>query len=100
VRPRINPVPVNALMAVQQAGFARGESQAMQVVGTVMNQLIQAGWTPPKPTVKNCCCNYGAAVAGEWPEFGCYLCEVHRHGMGEQPNEMCKRHRKALRGTR
>lgn len=43
----------------------------------------------------NCCCNYGAAVSGEWPEFGCYYCPRHQHSYGEQPHELCKRHRKA-----
>jgi len=47
-----------------------------------------------------CCCTWGAAVgkrhgvpSEEWPEFGCYQCPVHRAGMGEQPDELCKRHR-------
>lgn len=41
---------------------------------------------------KNCCCHYGIAVAGEYPEFGCARCPVHQAGLGEQPHELCKRH--------
>jgi hypothetical protein len=48
-----------------------------------------------------CCCNWGAAVgkrhgiaSGEWPEFGCAQCPVHQAGMGEQPDELCKRHKR------
>lgn len=40
----------------------------------------------------NCCCHYGIAVAGEYPEFGCAKCERHQAGLGEQPHELCKRH--------
>lgn len=41
----------------------------------------------------SCCCNYGGAVRGEWPEFECFCCQ--RHG-GElaTPTQMCKRHKK------
>lgn len=50
----------------------------------------------------NCCCRWGAARGGEWPEFGCYRCPIHQGGLGEQPDELCKRHylekvREALR---
>lgn len=43
---------------------------------------------------EQCCCSYGIAVSGEWPEFECFRCK--RHG-GEfaAPDEMCRRHRNA-----
>lgn len=48
-----------------------------------------------------CCCTWGAArgrrygvKSQEWPEFGCFQCPVHQGGMGEQPDELCKRHRR------
>lgn len=47
----------------------------------------------PKP-VTVCCCNYGSAVSGEWPEFECFRCERHA-GSFAQPDEMCRRHRSA-----
>lgn len=44
---------------------------------------------------KSCCCNYGAAVSGEWPEFECTLCPVHRgEGIAGDP-ALCRRHRRA-----
>lgn len=48
----------------------------------------------PRPPSTVCCCSYGAAVSGEWPEFECFRCA--RHG-GEfaAPDEMCRRHRTA-----
>jgi hypothetical protein len=39
----------------------------------------------------NCCCSYGAAVSGEWPEFGCFACPIHKAGLA-QVDELCKRH--------
>lgn len=39
-----------------------------------------------------CCCNYGAAVSGEYPEFGCAKCPIHKASLGE--TEVCKRHAK------
>jgi hypothetical protein len=45
-----------------------------------------------------CCCAWGAAVAGEYPEFGCYRCPVHQAGVGELPNELCRRHARETRG--
>jgi hypothetical protein len=51
--------------------------------------------------MNECCCNWGAAVgkrhgiaSQEWPEFGCAQCPVHQAGAGEQPDELCKRHRR------
>lgn len=41
----------------------------------------------------NCCCNYGCAVAGEWPEFGCFACPIHRGELASL-EELCKRHKK------
>jgi hypothetical protein len=52
--------------------------------------------TPPtkapkkKPTAP-CCCHYGAAVAGEWPEFECADCPVHQEAFGLVENR-CRRH--------
>lgn len=37
----------------------------------------------------NCCCAWGAAVAGEWPEFDRICCPIHRGRY-----KMCKRHAK------
>lgn len=39
---------------------------------------------------RNCCCNWGAAIKGEYPEFGCRDCQIHRGDLGEP--ERCKRH--------
>jgi hypothetical protein len=45
----------------------------------------------------NCCCDYGAAVSGEWPEFQKPCCRVHTDpimcDIPGKPEEMCKRHR-------
>lgn len=38
-----------------------------------------------------CCCNYGSAVSGEWPEFECFRCPEHGGTIG-RPTERCKRH--------
>lgn len=43
-----------------------------------------------------CCCNYGCAVADEWPEFECYACPIHKAGLAS-PNELCKRHKREKR---
>lgn len=40
-----------------------------------------------------CCCNYGAAIKGEWPEFECHRCVLHGGEFGT-PDEMCKRHKR------
>lgn len=45
---------------------------------------------PPK-----CCCHMGAAVSGEYPEFECEDCSVHRQGFGPT-GYRCKRHKKAF----
>lgn len=39
----------------------------------------------------NCCCQYGAAVSGEFPEMPCYMCPQHG-GELSMPDEACKRH--------
>lgn len=47
------------------------------------------------PVSGQCCCAWGSAVSGEFPEFPCARCPRHgEHGMGA-PDEMCRRHRKA-----
>lgn len=48
-------------------------------------------------TGKECCCRFGAAVSGEYPEFGCPDCEVHRGLLHEPPDQRCRRHRTAHR---
>lgn len=44
----------------------------------------------------NCCCSYGAAVAGEWPEFECFYCERHQNAfqMASPEGNCCKAHRR------
>lgn len=41
-------------------------------------------------TGKQCCCGWGAAVSGEYPEFGCARCPIHQGDAGEI--ELCRRH--------
>jgi hypothetical protein len=43
-----------------------------------------------------CCCYYGAAVSGEWPEFECIDCPVHQNAFG-MADRKCRRH---LTGSR
>lgn len=44
---------------------------------------------------EKCCCNWGAAVSGEWPEFECFKCPKHGGTLSiDTPKDMCKRHRK------
>lgn len=45
-----------------------------------------------------CCCQYGAAVKGEHPEFECYECPRHGRTLA-LPDELCKRHKKAAHGS-
>lgn len=40
----------------------------------------------------NCCCRWGAAVAGEWPEFECIDCPIHKNAF-MVADYVCKRHR-------
>lgn len=44
----------------------------------------------------DCCCDYGAAVSGEWPEFECDACPIHDQGLG-QSGRLCKRHAQTQR---
>lgn len=46
-----------------------------------------------KPSAVNCCCSYGAAVSGEWPEFECDDCPKHQAAFGFT-GYRCTRHRK------
>lgn len=39
----------------------------------------------------NCCCNYGAAIAGEWPEFECKDCKLHKNSLNIADSR-CKTH--------
>lgn len=39
----------------------------------------------------NCCCVYGAAVSGEWPEFQRDCCEIHIEDYMKS-GDLCKRH--------
>ena len=44
----------------------------------------------------NCCCSWGAALAGnngEFPEFDCIDCPIHKGGLGPH-EDRCKRHRR------
>jgi hypothetical protein len=43
--------------------------------------------------MSRCCCNFGAAVKGEWPEFQCYYCERHTDPIMADPMDACKRHK-------
>ncbi|HEU5395328.1 MAG TPA: hypothetical protein VFV36_11095 [Candidatus Methylomirabilis sp.] len=45
-----------------------------------------------------CCCSYGAAVAGEWPEFECYRCPRRGGLLMSDPGDLCRRHRRERRG--
>ena len=52
--------------------------------------------THPKPNPSTvCCCRYGAAVSGEWPEFECGGCPRHGGGLFDTDG-FCKRHMKGL----
>jgi hypothetical protein len=46
-----------------------------------------------------CCCSWGAAVGGlrggEWPEFECVDCPVHRNAL-QTADRRCRRHRRQL----
>lgn len=42
--------------------------------------------------IESCCCNYGLAIAGEWPENECSKCPRHG-GSGFGSDFTCKRHR-------
>ena len=53
--------------------------------------LTLHGWDTdaPKSRLPQCCCRWGAAVRGEWPEFECSYCPKH----GESNAiPSCKRH--------
>lgn len=39
-----------------------------------------------------CCCRWGAAVSGEWPEFECFECPIHGGELSIE-SELCKRHK-------
>ncbi len=41
----------------------------------------------------NCCCRWGCAIKGEWPEFECYDCERHKNAF-EMADRRCKRHKR------
>lgn len=40
-----------------------------------------------------CCCRWGAGIAGEWPEFECADCPRHG-GPDAQGDIICRRHRR------
>jgi hypothetical protein len=40
----------------------------------------------------NCCCRFGAAVSGEYPEGPCPRCPTHTELPGD-PRDTCRRHR-------
>ena len=41
----------------------------------------------------NCCCRFGAAVSGEYPEWPCPACPIHLPDSAHE-DDRCKRHRK------
>lgn len=46
-------------------------------------------------TVGDCCCKLGMSIKGEWPEFECFKCPVHKNAFEmAQPNELCRRHKR------
>lgn len=45
-----------------------------------------------KGYTQHCCCTYGAAVSGEWPEFQCYHCARHTDPIMANPSNTCRRH--------
>lgn len=46
-----------------------------------------------------CCCSYGAAVAGEVPEFTCRRCPLPLHRDLSHDDELCRRHRREKLGS-
>ena len=81
-------------------------------VGPIMLELHDDGsttWRPiyqsqkgrkfaPKDEAEiaaHCCCRYGAAVSGEYPEFGCPECPKHQGALGETAEDRCGRHVRA-----
>ena len=52
-------------------------------------KAIEAGHDHINPT--GCCCAWGCAIKGEWPEFECYDCPVHKNAFG-MADRRCKRH--------
>lgn len=73
----------------ERQGFNAGVKAALNAVLPGGVVIVTA-----PPTSNPCCCRYGAAVAGEWPEFGCHECPTHGHDAMTQPDELCKRHKK------
>ena len=56
----------------------------------LLEQLWARGWQVI-PIPPQCCCSWGAAIKGEWPEFECGACPVHKQGLGPV-KERCRRH--------
>lgn len=50
-------------------------------------------------TFEQCCCAWGSAVSGEWPEFECDSCPVHMQGLGAS-GRTCQRHRRVTKCQR
>lgn len=66
--------------------WADGYAEAMtHILGVLDNTDLHAP--------KNCCCRWGSAVSGEYPEFGCAKCAIHQGGLGE--TDLCRRHRQS-----
>jgi hypothetical protein len=40
----------------------------------------------------SCCCNWGAAVSGEEPEFICVKCPKHAGHLMDDGQHQCRRH--------
>jgi hypothetical protein len=47
----------------------------------------------------NCCCSWGCAIKGEWPEFECYDCERHKNAF-EMADRYCKKHKRLRKDAR
>jgi hypothetical protein len=58
-------------------------------------KAIEAGQNHIGP-ITNCCCNYGLGVAGEWPEFECMQCPVHKGEGLMGDDRLCRRHKKGV----
>lgn len=46
--------------------------------------------------IPTCCCTFGAAIRGEWPEFQCYYCQRHTNPIMAGPDDTCRRHKQQI----
>lgn len=47
-----------------------------------------------------CCCRWGDAVSGEWPEWECWDCPLHGNGMDTEPQHRCRRHTREVKDSK